>query len=127
MTRPRRWQTLWRGKTCLQLVRGDMVYVWPFSIIGRLFYRLRWSAPWHRVINRQSRRIFRSIPQPLHLLGSEAVRALRTDGIFRSSVDALAQDSKLFHDLSRDAQMLLTGQDIQRQIRQRYNPYDAKW
>ena len=127
MTRPRQWQTLWRGKTCLQLVRGVMVYVWPFSIFGRLFYRLRWSAPWYQAINRQSRRVFHSTPQPLHPLGIEAVHALRTEGIFRSSVEALAQDPGLFQALSRDAQMLLTRQDIQRKIRQRYNPHDAKW
>ncbi|CBK40893.1 protein of unknown function [Nitrospira defluvii] len=39
------WQALWRGKTGLQLVRSVMVYVWPLSILGRFFYRLRWSPP----------------------------------------------------------------------------------
>lgn len=104
-----------------------MVYVWPLSIIGRLFYRLCWSKPCYQIINRQSRRIFDSIPQPLHPLGVEAVQALKTDGIFRSSVEALARDANLFHELSRDAQMLLAGQEVQRKIRQRYNPHDAKW
>lgn len=127
MIRPRQWQSLWRGKTCLQLLRGVMVYVWPLSIIGRLFYRLRWSKPCYQLINRQSRRLFDSIPQRLRPLGVQAVSALRTDGIFRSSVEALAHDANLFHDLSRDAQMLLAGQEIQRKIRQRYNPHDAKW
>ena len=109
MTRPKQWQSLWRGKTCLQLLRGVMVYVWPLSIIGGLFYRLRWSKPSYQFINRQSRRVFDSIPQQLHPLSVEAVRALRTHGIFRSSVEALANDANLFHDLSRDAQMLLGG------------------
>lgn len=127
VTRPRQWRTFWRGKTCFQLMRGVMVYVWPLSILGRLFYRLRWSTPCYQIINRQSRRVFASIPQPLHPLGNEAVKALSTDGIFRSSVEALAQDSTLFHELSRDAHMLLAGQDVQRKIRQRYNPHDAKW
>lgn len=53
--------------------------------------------------------MFDSIPQQLHPLSVEAVRALRTHGIFRSSVEALANDANLFHDLSRDAQMLLGG------------------
>lgn len=127
MTRPGQWRTFWRGKTCLQLVRGVMVHVWPFSIVGRLFYRLRWSKPCYQIINRQARRVFDSIPQPLHPRSVEAVQALNTDGIFRSSVDALAHDADLFHELSHDAQMLLAGQDIQRKIRQRYNPHDAKW
>ncbi len=127
MIRARLGHTLWRGKTCLQVARGVMVYVWPLSIIARLFYRLRWCAPWYQVLNRRSRRAFQSIRQELDPLGVEAVRGLRTDGIFRSSVEALAQDPGLFRDLSRDAQMLLARQDVQRKIRQRYNPHDAKW
>jgi len=121
------WHTLWRGKTCLQLVRSLMVYVWPLSILGRLFYRLRWSPPLYGAINRRSRRVFRSIPQVLGPHGVETVRALETDGIFRTSVEALAQDPALFRDLARDAGMMLAGQDVQRKIRQRYNPNDAKW
>lgn len=76
------WHTLWRGKTCLQLLRGVMVYVWPLSIVGRLFYRLRWSPPLYGVINRRSRRVFRSIPQVLEPHGVEAVCALETGGFF---------------------------------------------
>ena len=33
----------------------------------------------------------------------------------------------MFRDLARDAGMMLAGQDVQRRIRQRYNPNDAKW
>ena len=109
------------------MLRGVMVYVWPLSILGRLFYRLRWSPPLYEVINRRSRRVFRSIPQVLGPHGVEAVRALDTDGIFRTSVETLAQDPALFRDLARDAGMMLAGQDVQRKIRQRYNPNDAKW
>ncbi len=127
MIRSRPWYTWWRGKTCVQMVRGLMVYVWPLSILGRWFYRLRWSAPWYRFINRQSRRVFQSIPQHLDPLGLDAVRALNTEGIFRSSVAALAQDSQLFGELARDAQRMLAGQDVQRKIQQRHNPADAKW
>ena len=79
------WHALWRGKTYLQMLRGVMVYVWPLSIVGRLFYRLRWSPPLYEVINRRSRRVFRSIPQVLGPHGVEAVRALEIDGIFRTS------------------------------------------
>ena len=108
-------------------MRGVMVYVWPLSIVGRLFYRLRWSPPLYGVINRRSQRMFCSIPQVLSPHGNEAVRALETDGIFRTSVQALAQDPGLFRDLARDARMMLAGQEVQRKIRQRYNPNDAKW
>lgn len=107
------WHTLWRGKTYLQMLRGVMVYVWPLSIVGRLFYRLRWSPPLYEVINRRSRRAFRSIPQVLGPHGVEAVRALEIDGIFRTSVEARAQDPALFRGLARDAGMMLAGQDVQ--------------
>jgi hypothetical protein len=71
--------------------------------------------------------LFHSIPHVLGPLGDEAVRTLKTDGIFRTSVEVLAQDPDLFRDLSRDAHLLLAGQEVQRQIRQRHNPNDAKW
>ncbi len=108
-------------------MRGFFVHLWPLSIVGRFFYRLRWCAPLYGAINRRSRRLFRVIPQALDSHGEEALRALQADGIFRTSVEALAQDAALFQDLARDAQVLLAAHDIQRKIRQRFNPSDAKW
>ena len=60
-------------------------------------------------------------------MGVEAVRALRHRRNLSHLRRNLAQDPALFRDLARDAGMMLAGQDVQRKIRQRYNPNDAKW
>ena len=104
-----------------------MVYVWPFSIVGRNYYRLRWSAPFYQLINRGSRRLFHLAPQALNPLGIEAVRSLATEGIFRTSIEVLMEDPEVFHHLCRDAQGLLARPDIQDKIQQRRNVEDEKW
>jgi len=63
----------------------------------------------------------------LNPLGIEAVRSLETEGIFRTSIKALMDDSRLFDDLRRDAQKLLARPDLQHKIQQRCNSEDEKW
>ena len=68
---------------------------------GEILYRVRGSAPLYEAINRRSRRLFRLMPQVFDPHGDQAMRAATVDGIFRTSVDALARDASLFQDLSR--------------------------
>ncbi|MFO0731092.1 MAG: hypothetical protein U0231_01615 [Nitrospiraceae bacterium] len=121
------WRAKLRGKRPKHVIRALLVHVWPLSIVGRWLYRLRWLAPVYQAINRRSRRLYAAHRQRLDLPAFHAVRSLRKDGLYQTSIAGLLGRAELFDDLRADAGRLLAVPEVQARIQRRSHSLDRKW
>ncbi len=121
------WRVKLRGKRPRHVLRALLVHVWPLSIVGRWLYRLRWRGPLYRAINRRSHRLYAAHRKALDLPAFMAVRSLRVDGLYQTSIVGLTGRQDLFEDLRADAGRLLAVPEVQERIRRRSREFDQKW